>query len=135
MKDSIFGYSIFNDISARTIQTEHKQWYFGKSLDTFCVMGPVLVTADEFEWPLSLNLKTFINNELRQDGNTNQMIFDIEHIISELSEGMTLKSGSIIVTGTPAGVGMGFTPPRFLKPGDKMECSIEKIGTLINRVK
>ena len=132
VKDVIFGYSVFNDISARTIQTRHKQWYFGKSLDTFCIMGPVLVTADEFEWPLSLNLTTKINDELRQNGNTSQMMFDLEHIICELSEGMTLKSGSIIVTGTPAGVGMGFNPPKFLKSGDTMECTIEKIGTLIN---
>ena len=95
-------------------------------------MGPVLVTADEFEWPLSLNLTTKINDELRQNGNTSQMMFDLEHIICELSEGMTLKSGLIIVTGTPAGVGMGFNPPKFLKSGDTMECTIEKIGTLIN---
>ena len=135
VKDVIFGYSIFNDISARTIQTRHKQWYFGKSLDTFCIMGPVLVTADEFEWPLTLNLTTKINNELRQNGNTSQMIFDLEHIISELSEGMTLKSGSIIMTGTPAGVGMGFNPPKFLKSGDQMECTIEKIGTLKNTIR
>ena len=135
VRDIIFGYSVFNDISARSVQTQHKQWYFGKSLDTFCIMGPVLVTADEFDWPVSLNLTTKINDELRQNGNTSQMIFDLEHIICELSQGMTLKSGSIIVTGTPAGVGMGFTPPKFLNVGDKIECAIEKIGTIINTVK
>lgn len=134
VKDFIFGYTILNDVSARTIQTSHKQWYFGKSLDTFTVMGPVIVTADEFEWPLSLNVNTTVNGELRQNGNTRDLIFDIEHIIHELTQGMTLKSGTIIATGTPSGVGMGMNPPQFLKTGDFVECYIENIGKLSNTI-
>ena len=91
VKDVIFGYTIFNDISACTIQTSHKQWYFGKSLDTFTFMDSVIVTADEFEWPVPLNVQTRINHELRQNGNTKDFIFDIEHIDNKLKQGMRLK--------------------------------------------
>ena len=132
--DYVFGYTIVNDVSARNLQTGHKQWYFGKSLDGFLPMGPCIVTAEELPYPPRLSIQSRVNGELRQDSSTELMIFDIDHVVSELSAGMTLKAGTIIATGTPAGVGMGFDPPRFLKPGDVVECSIEGIGTLVNRV-
>ena len=128
--DYIFGYTILNDISARNLQTRHKQWYFGKSLDGFTPMGPCIVTEDEFERPPVLEIKSYVNGELRQDSTTDLLIFDIPHVIEELSQGMTLKSGSVISMGTPAGVGMGFKPPKFLHHGDVVECYIEHIGTL-----
>ena len=131
----VFGYTIINDISARNLQTRHKQWYFGKSLDTFLPMGPCIVTADELKNPLNLKIQSRVNGEIRQDSSTSLLIFDIAHVISELSQGMTLKSGTIISMGTPAGVGMGFEPPRFLKPGDIVECEIEGIGCLKNFIK
>ena len=133
--DYIFGYTIINDVSARNLQTRHKQWYFGKSLDGFTPMGPCIVTADEINTPPTLAIKSYVNGELRQDSNTNLLIFDIAHVISELSQGMTLQPGTIIAMGTPAGVGMGFQPPRFLLPGDIVTCEIEKIGKLTNYVK
>jgi len=131
----VFGYTILNDVSARNVQTRHKQWYFGKSLSGFCPMGPYIVTADEIAYPPKLDIKSRINGELRQDSNTSLLLFGIDYVISELSRGMTIKSGSVISMGTPAGVGMGFTPPKFLKAGDKVECEIEKIGVLTNIVK
>ncbi|MBE6008047.1 MAG: fumarylacetoacetate hydrolase family protein [Lachnospiraceae bacterium] len=131
----VFGYTILNDVSARNVQTRHKQWYFGKSLSGFCPMGPYIVTADEIAYPPKLDIRSRINGELRQDSNTSLLLFGIDYVISELSRGMTIKSGSIISMGTPAGVGMGFTPPKFLKAGDKVECEIEKIGVLTNIVK
>lgn len=134
VKNYIFGYTVINDVSARTLQTRHKQWYFGKSLDGFLPMGPCIVTTEEFPYPPRLSIQSRVNGELRQDSSTELMIFGIDHVVSELSAGMTLKAGTIIATGTPAGVGMGFDPPRFLKPGDVVECSIEGIGTLVNRV-
>lgn len=133
--DYVFGYTIINDISARNLQTAHKQWYFGKGLDDFTPMGPYIVTKDEFDTPPYLNIKSYVNNELRQDSNTKILIFDIAHVISELSMGMTLKAGTIISMGTPAGAGMGFTPPKFLKSGDTITCEIEGIGTLTNIVR
>lgn len=133
--DYVFGYTILNDVSARNLQTGHKQWYFGKSLDGFCPMGPWIVTADEIAVPPELSIKCWVNGELRQDSSTKLLIHDIAHIISELSQAMTLLPGTIISTGTPAGVGMGFEPPRFFKPGDKVECFIEKIGRLCNTVR
>mgnify|MGYP000347217616 FL=1 len=134
VKNYIFGYTVINDVSARTLQTRHKQWYFGKSLDGFLPMGPCIVTAEEFPYPPRLSIQSRVNGELRQDSSTELMIFGIDHVVSELSAGMTLKAGTIIATGTPAGVGMGFDPPRFLKPGDVVECVIEGIGTLKNPV-
>lgn len=134
-KDYIFGYTILNDVSARNIQTRHKQWYFGKSLDGFTPMGPWIVTVDEIAYPPKLDIKSKVNGELRQDSNTGNLIFGISHIVSELSKGMTLKAGTIISTGTPAGAGLGFDPPKFLKSGDVVECIIEKIGAIKNTVK
>ena len=132
--DYVFGYTILNDVSARNLQTRHKQWYFGKSLDGFCPMGPDIITEDEFDRPPILTIQSYINGELRQNSNTGLLIFDIPHVISELSQGTTLKAGTIISMGTPAGVGMGFQPPKFLKKGDVIECRIEKIGSLKNYV-
>jgi 2-keto-4-pentenoate hydratase/2-oxohepta-3-ene-1,7-dioic acid hydratase in catechol pathway len=131
----IFGYTIVNDVSARDLQGKHKQWFKGKSLDTFCPMGPYIVHKKEIPFPVELNIKCSINGELRQDSNTKNIIFDIPYIISDLSKGMTLKAGDIICTGTPSGVGMGFEPIKVLKDGDIVECFIEKIGTLTNTVK
>mgnify|MGYP000014815959 FL=1 len=135
-RDYVFGYTILNDVSARDVQTAHKQWYFGKSLDGFTPMGPCIVTADEFDaYPPALPIRSRVNGELRQDSNTSLQIFDIDHVIHELSQGMTLKAGTIIATGTPAGVGMGMDPPQFLHPGDTVQCEIEGIGTLTNTVR
>ena len=131
----IFGYTIINDVSARNLQTRHKQWYFGKSLDGFTPMGPCITTADSIAYPPKLSISSRVNGELRQTSNTELLIFDVAHVISELSAGMTLKAGTIISMGTPEGVGMGFQPPRFLKPGDTVECIVEGIGTLVNTVK
>lgn len=130
----VFGYTIINDVSARTLQTRHKQWYFGKSLDGFFPMGPSIVTKDAFAEPPIVKVQSRINGEVRQDSTTELLIFKIDHVISELSQGMTLKPGTIIAMGTPAGVGMGFTPPVWLKPGDVVECEIEGIGVLSNTV-
>jgi len=132
--DYVFGYTVFNDMSARNIQRNHKQFYFGKSLDGFCPMGPWIVTEDEFSRPPALRLRTWVNGELRQDSNTDELIFDIPHIISELSQGIVLKAGTIIATGTPAGVGMGFSPPKYLQKGDVITCEIEGIGRLENEM-
>ena len=134
VKDYIFGYTIMNDVSAREVQTEHKQWYFGKSLDGFTPLGPCIMTVDSTAFPPVLKLQSKVNGELRQDSNTGLFIHGIEEVICELTKGMTLKAGTIIATGTPAGVGMGFVPPKFLKTGDVVECIIEGIGTLKNTV-
>ena len=132
--DYVFGYTIMNDVSARNLQTRHKQWYFGKSLDGFTPMGPWIVTKDEFEEPPVLKICSRVNGELRQNSVTDLMITTIADAISELSQGMTLKAGTIIAMGTPAGVGMGFEPPKFLKSGDIVECEIEGIGCIKNIV-
>nr|WP_317428595.1 fumarylacetoacetate hydrolase family protein [uncultured Blautia sp.] len=132
--DYVFGYTVLNDVSARNIQTRHKQWYFGKSLDGFTPMGPFLVTEDDMKRPPILTIKSRVNGVLRQNGRTDQFIFDIPHVIEELSSGMTLKAGTIISMGTPAGVGMGMMPPRFLSPGDVVECGVEGIGMITNQV-
>lgn len=132
--DYIFGYTIINDVSARNIQTRHKQWYFGKSLDGFLPMGPWIVTADELGKNFNLQIKSRVNGEIRQNSYTDLMIFKIDCVIEELSKAMTLKSGTVIAMGTPAGVGMGFSPPKFLKHGDTVECEIEKIGCIKNYI-
>ncbi len=132
--DFIFGYTIVNDVTARDLQSRHKQFFIGKSLDTSCPMGPWIVHSSVIDNPNELSIETRINNEVRQSSNTKNFIFPIEEVISVLSEGMTLEPGDIIATGTPAGVGKGFKPPRFLKSGDKMEVSIEKIGKLVNYI-
>ena len=132
--DYVFGYTIVNDVSARNLQTGHKQWYFGKGLDGFTPMGPCIVTKEAFPQPPAQAIRTWVNGQLRQEAVTDQLIFSIPHILRELSQGMTLQAGTIIATGTPAGVGMGFDPPRFLRAGDVVRCEIEGIGVLENTV-
>jgi len=128
----IWGYTIVNDVTARDRQRNHKQWFLGKALDTFCPMGPWVVTPDELD-PANLDIKCWVNGELRQDANTRDLIFDIPTLIETISSGLTLQPGDVIATGTPAGVGAGFTPPRFLEPGDEVSIEISGIGTLENR--
>lgn len=127
----VWGYTIINDVTARDRQRNHKQWFAGKSLDTFCPMGPWIVTADEVD-ETNLDIKCTVNGELRQAANTRDLIFSIPKLIACLSAGMTLQPGDIISTGTPAGVGIGFNPPRFLTPGDRVEIQISGIGELAN---
>jgi len=129
----ICGYTIINDVTARDLQGKHKQWFLAKSLDTFCPMGPWLVTADEVD-PANLNVKCWVNDELRQNANTRDLIFDIPTLIATISAGITLQPGDVIATGTPAGVGIGFTPPKFLKRGDRVTIEIEGLGRLSNTV-
>lgn len=132
--DAVFGYTVINDVSARNLQTRHKQWYVGKSMDGFTPIGPCIVTADEIEDVQNLDIKSFVNGELRQNSNTKYMIQTVAGAISELSQGMTLQAGTVIATGTPAGVGMGMNPPCFLKKGDVVVCEIEKIGKIENPI-
>ena len=135
VKENIFGYSIFNDISSRKMQKEHSQWYKGKSLDTYSSMGPCIVYKDDIKDINNLNIKSTLNDELRQNSNTKHMLHNIEELVSDLSRGMTLEAGDIIATGTPSGVGMGFKPPKYMKTGNKITCYIENIGELTNYVK
>jgi 2-keto-4-pentenoate hydratase/2-oxohepta-3-ene-1,7-dioic acid hydratase in catechol pathway len=130
----VFGLCCFNDLTARDVQRDHNQWFFGKSLDTLTAYGPYIVTMDEFKTPLRLAVRSRVNGELRQDGNTGDMIFSPDYIIEELSKGMTLDAGTIIATGTPAGVGAGFSPHRCMKAGDVCEIEIEGCGVLRNTV-
>ena len=133
--DYIFGYTVLNDVSARDVQTSHKQWYFGKGLDGFTPMGPCIVTADEIAFPPALDISSAVNGELRQHSNTRLFLTSIPALLEELTTGMTLLPGTIIATGTPAGVGMGFDPPKFLQSGDVVECTIQGIGTIRNTVR
>ena len=134
VKDYIFGYTVLNDVSAREVQTRHKQWYFGKSLEGFCPMGPCIVTADEFPYPPALRIYTTLNGTLMQDSRTDCLIHSIDEIVSVLSQGMLLRAGTIIATGTPKGVLMGIPDATFLQPGDVVVCGIEGIGELVNTV-
>jgi len=130
----VYGYTIINDVTARTLQNRHKQWFLGKSPDGFCPMGPCIVTADEIKDVSQLRLITKVNGELRQDAFVSQLIFDIPRLIEDLSKVMTLEPGDLIATGTCAGVGIGFNPPKYLQPGDRVAITIEPIGTLENPV-
>jgi 2-keto-4-pentenoate hydratase/2-oxohepta-3-ene-1,7-dioic acid hydratase in catechol pathway len=132
--EHVYGYTIANDVTARTLQNQHRQWFLGKSLDGYCPMGPCIVTADEIEDVTQLRLTTTVNGELRQDAYVSQLIFDIPALIETVSKVMTLDPGDLIATGTCAGVGIGFDPPRYLKPGDVVAVTIEPIGTLSNAV-
>lgn len=132
--DAVFGHTVINDVSARNLQTRHKQWYVGKSLDGFTPMGPCIVTADEIEDVQNLGIRSYVNGQLRQNSNTKYMIQTVAGAIAELSQGMTLQAGTIIATGTPAGVGMGMQPPCFLKKGDVVVCEIDGIGRIENQV-
>jgi len=128
----VFGYTVINDVTARDVQKRHQQWFHGKSMDTFCPMGPVLVTADEIPDPQQLDVAMRINGETRQSSNTSKMIFPIDECIAVLSQGFTVLPGDVIATGTPEGVGAALG--KFLKAGDKMEAEVEKIGVLANKV-
>ena len=131
--DVILGYTIINDVSARNLQFKHQQWYRGKSLDGYMPMGPCIVTKDEIGDAHDLEICCYVNDEKRQESYTKYMITTVEEAISELSQGMTLKAGTIIATGTPGGVGMGMKPPVYLKSGDVIRCEIKGIGSLVNR--
>jgi 2-keto-4-pentenoate hydratase/2-oxohepta-3-ene-1,7-dioic acid hydratase in catechol pathway len=130
----IFGYTIVNDVTSRELQSKHKQWFVGKSIDTFCPMGPFLVTADEIPNAGALRLRTYVNEELRQDALVADLIFDIPTLIETLSATTTLLPGDIIATGTPAGVGIGFTPPKYLRAGDTVRIAIDGLGELTNPI-
>ena len=132
--DYVYGYTIMNDVSAREVQNRHAQWFKGKGLDTFGPLGPWIVTKDETGDGNNLAIQTRVNGQIRQNSNTNDMIFDIATIVSVVSEGFTLRPGDLIATGTPEGVGFALDPPGTLGPGDVVECEIEKIGVLRNRV-
>ena len=135
VKDYVLGYTILNDVSARNLQKKHQQWYFGKSLDDFTPIGPWIVTKDELGWLPEVGIRSYVNGELRQNSNTKMMITDFDYVIHELSQGMTLKAGTIIATGTPSGVGMGMEPQAWLRSGDVVRCEIDGIGVLENTVK
>jgi 2-keto-4-pentenoate hydratase/2-oxohepta-3-ene-1,7-dioic acid hydratase in catechol pathway len=132
--EHVYGYTIINDVTARTLQHRHKQWFLGKSIDGFCPMGPVIVTADEIPDPGKMHLTTRVNGEIRQDALVADLIFDIPALIETISAGITLVPGDLIATGTPAGVGIGFKPPRYLKKGDVVSLTIDPIGELSNPV-
>ena len=128
----VFGYTVINDVTARDLQKKHGQWFKGKSLDTFCPMGPVLVTADEIPDPQSLAVSLRVNGQVRQSSHTSKMIFPVDQCIEVLSQGFTLVPGDVIATGTPDGVGAA--TGNFLKAGDRLEAEVEKIGVLANKV-
>ena len=137
--DHVFGYTIVNDVTARDVQVRHQQWDLGKSFDTFCPMGPWIVTADELDGR-DTRVRGFVTPaggtaELRQDASTTDLIFDIPTLIETCSRGITLLPGDVIATGTPAGVGMGFKPPRFLQSGDVVRVEIDGLGVLENPVR
>ena len=128
----VYGYTIVNDVTARDVQMRHQQWDMGKSFDTFCPMGPWLVSADEMDGR-ETRVRCWVNGELRQDAPTANMIFDIPTLIETVSRGITLYPGDVIATGTPAGVGMGFKPPRYLRDGDTVRIEIDGIGSIENQ--
>jgi 2-keto-4-pentenoate hydratase/2-oxohepta-3-ene-1,7-dioic acid hydratase in catechol pathway len=130
----VFGYTVLNDVTARDLQSRHKQFFKGKSIDGYCPMGPWIVTADEIKDPQQLEVRLRVNGITKQKGNTSMMVFPIRTIIATLSQGMTLEPGDIIATGTPSGVGFTRNPPEFLKAGDVMETEVEDIGILRNVV-
>ena len=130
--DYVWGYTIINDVTARDLQGRYSQWLIGKSQDTFCPMGPWAVTRDELD-VANAGIRCFVNGDLRQNSNTGLLIFDIPTIIATISAGMTLRAGDVIATGTPAGVGIGSSPPRYLKGGDVVRVEIDGIGALENR--
>ena len=130
----VWGYTVSNDVTARTLQHQHKQWTIGKGLDGYCPMGPAILTADEAGDVRDMHLRTWVNGELRQDAKVADLIFDIPTLIETISEGITLLPGDIILTGTPMGCGIGFEPPVFLKAGDVVKVTIDPIGSIENAV-
>jgi 2-keto-4-pentenoate hydratase/2-oxohepta-3-ene-1,7-dioic acid hydratase in catechol pathway len=133
--DHIFGYTIINDVSARDLQFSDKQWVRGKSLDTFCPMGPFIVTADEIPDPQALSIRCLVNDQVLQNSTTAEMIFGVKELIAYLSQSFTLEPGDVISTGTPDGVGVFRKPPVFLQDGDVVKVEIERLGRLTNRVR
>jgi 2-keto-4-pentenoate hydratase/2-oxohepta-3-ene-1,7-dioic acid hydratase in catechol pathway len=131
--EHVFGYTIINDVTARDVQRRHKQWILGKSVDTFGPMGPWLVATDELDGAKT-RVRCWVNGELRQDAHTRDLIFDIPALIEAISSAVTMLPGDVIATGTPGGVGIGFTPPKFLKSGDRVRIEIDGIGVLENPV-
>lgn len=132
--EHVFGYTIINDVTARVLQQRHKQWFIGKSIDGFCPMGPVILTRDEVPEVGRMKLRTTVNGEVRQEAVVADLIFDIPALIETISAGITLQPGDLIATGTSAGVGIGFTPPKYLRRGDVVVCTIDPIGDLVNGV-
>lgn len=132
--DHVYGYTVINDVTARAVQQDHVQFFLGKSAATFGPMGPAIVTRDEVDDIKGTTLRTRVNGELRQESKIDMLIFDIPTLISTISRTVRFEPGDVIATGTPAGVGLGFDPPRFLQPGDVVEIDIEGIGTLTNPV-
>ena len=130
----VFGYTIVNDVTARHLQKRHSQWILGKGLDTFCPMGPAILTADEVPDPTKLVLTTWVNGEQRQKAAVADLIFDIPTLIEAISAVITLEPGDVIATGTPVGVGIGFSPPKFLGAGDIVRIEVSGIGVLENDV-
>ncbi len=130
--EHVFGYTIVNDVTARDVQMRHQQWDMGKSFDTFCPMGPWIVTADELDGR-DTRVRCWVNGELRQDAQTTDLIFDLPSLIETCSRGITLLPGDLIATGSPAGVGMGMTPPSYLKAGDSVRIAIDGLGEIENR--
>lgn len=131
--DAVFGYVIANDISARDLQDNDKQWSRAKGMDTFCPLGPMVVTKDEIADPHDLMIETQVNGQTMQHGYTGEMFFRVPYLIAYLSQAFTLEPGDVILTGTPSGVGKGMKPPRFLQDGDQVSVTIEPLGTLTNR--
>lgn len=132
--DYVFGYTVLNDLTARDLQREHKQYFLGKSLDGHAPFGPWIVTADEVPDPQALRVTCAVNDVIKQDGYTGDMMFGVAEIIAQLSRSMTLLPGDIIATGTPSGVGFARTPPEYLRPGDVVTCTVERVGTIRNRI-
>ena len=132
--DHVWGYTIVNDVTARDLQGRYSQWLIGKSQDTFCPMGPVAVSRDEIDLA-DCGVRSFVNDEKRQDSNTGLLIFDVPTIIETIAAGITLLPGDVIATGTPAGVGIGFKPPKYMGDGDLVRCEIDGIGALENRLR
>jgi 2-keto-4-pentenoate hydratase/2-oxohepta-3-ene-1,7-dioic acid hydratase in catechol pathway len=131
---AVFGYTVVNDMTARAVQQKHKQWFLGKSLDGFCPVGPYLVTADEFGPPAEQELTTYVNDERRQRALLKDMIFDVATFLETVTRYVALEPGDLLATGTPAGVGIGFDPPRYLRPGDVVRVSIGGIGELVTPI-
>ena len=134
-KDYVFGYTVINDVSARDLQLATPQWLMGKSCDTFCPMGPVLVTADEIADPHNLNIKLTLSGEVLQNSSTKELIFNIPALIEHITQVITLEPGDVISTGTPPGVGFARKPPRYLRDGDECVVSVEGIGELRNPIR
>jgi 2-keto-4-pentenoate hydratase/2-oxohepta-3-ene-1,7-dioic acid hydratase in catechol pathway len=130
----VFGYTIINDVTSRELQKRHKQWVLGKGIDTFAPMGPAIVTADTIPDVTALTIQLWVNDERRQSASIGDLIFDIPTLIRSIGRSITLQPGDIIATGTPVGVGIGFKPPRYLKPGDRVRIEVSSLGTLENPV-